>query len=174
MTKKLIYLIFNIIFSITVFISVFNIEKLTTILIILLIITPNIVDIITYRSVNKRFQNLKLAPLNTTYLNYSLILQIISLIFFVFGIINRSTFLLSIFVILYTIAYKLPAYSYVQFNSDVFIFSKYIIEIKKIQKISEYMNKLQIIYFDNSVFQIKFRDENEVKLAKKILKGKYK
>lgn len=36
------------------------------------------------------------------------------------------------------------------------------------------MNKLQIIYFDNSVFQIKFRDENEVKLAKKILKGKYK
>lgn len=169
-SRQYILAVINIFVSILVFINFFNLDKLTTILVILIITFPTLNDIFIYRKLSTTVGEMQKLYLNSIYKLFSNIFLISSILLLFISIYTKNILLISITCIVYIFANKFYEYAFVYYNNNYMIYRKMTIMLDKIQRINKFENKIQVIYFDRTTNQINLSSEKEVEVITKILR----
>ena len=164
----------NTLLAFLVFFTTYKQDRLTTILLVILLILPPVVDNITLIKLKKINPNLKTEKLDKFYDRLAFILYISSILIFIVLFQKMNVTVLALVIIFYVYANTIRTWGIIRYDLNTFIHRNRKIDIRSILHIEKNINKrtLTVKYFNNNKTILKFHNIAELEKVERILKRK--
>lgn len=164
----------NTLLAIGVFFATYKQDRITTILLVILLILPPIVDNISLIQLQKINPNLKKEKLDKFYDRLAFTLYIAAILIFVILFKKMNVTVLALGIILYVYANTIRTWGIIRYDLNTFIHRNRKIDIRSILHIDKNIDKktLTVKYFNNTKTALKFHSIAELEKVERILKRK--
>lgn len=158
--------------AIFIFYKSWNIDKLTTGLLIFILVVPAIIDVIITRDLQSFNPDIKKLTINKNFDYLAIVSYIVSTIIILYSIFYFNLYIISAGVMVLSYANVIKNWSNIKYDKNILIYRSNTINLATIKKIDKEKDRIIVTDALSKTIIIKLKDEDKIKQVEKILKRK--